>query len=249
MSWRAVLLDTVSLGRLYASGAATFRAPPLSPIPESTAQPSQQDGYTPITLDELFDARTACSSVQQSMLLDCEAADLRLLQPWPHLVPSATASLAEILEDVQRTEETTKERNKRRRAYDRSRRYWKKCPRLSEAADETGSEFDTDSDSCSDREEEQTGAPQSSWTCVYHYRHKASEAPQPCGYENFFTKHECAQCSAPRWDGPMGQMNSCVAAAFQTADLDDTTGMQLQRVCISSADPTRAEACCSPTRV
>ena len=113
----------VAAGRLYGPGAAAFRhadadaAAAGDPVqPEAAAQPK-------MSLDEALDARAACSSVHQALLEDSLAAEHRLQQAWPHVEPGLTASLGEILDDLQRSEQSAHDKKLRRQAYERTRKY------------------------------------------------------------------------------------------------------------------------------
>ena len=215
----------VSLGRLYASGAAAFRASSLAADTEEPEQPR-------LTADELFDARTACASVYQAVLDDSQAAEYRLQQPWPHVRPGVTASIVDILQDVQRSEESAQDKKRRKEAYKRTRWYQQRIDFLEGSFKSSASASDTssDDDQLSKRARPDMQSDKPFWTCMHHSRQRYDGTVadvQACKYDNHFTTYHCAACGAARWDGSGGQLESCTAAAFQTADLDKTSTKQL----------------------
>ena len=215
----------ISVGRLYGTGAAAFRASSPAANPEEPEQPR-------LTGDELFDARTACASVSQSVLDDSQAAEYRLQQPWPHVRPGVTASIVEILEDVQRTEDSAQSKKRRREAYARTKWYQQRLQFLEGSFKDAGHASDTSSDDepldKRARSDMQSDSP--FWTCVNCSSQQHGDTAgdlQVCNFKNHFTRYNCAACGAARWDGPGGQLEACTAAAFQTADLDNTNSRQL----------------------
>lgn len=215
----------VSLGRLYGSGAAAFRASSPAADTEEPEQPR-------LTADELFDARTACASVYQAVLDDSQAAEYGLQQPWPHVRPGVTASIVDILEDVQRSEESAQDKKRRKEAYKRTRWYQQRIDFLEGSFKSSASASDTssDDDQLSKRARRDMQSDTPFWTCMHQSRQRfdgTTSDVQACSYDNHFTTYHCAACGAARWDGPGGQLESCTAAAFQTADLDKTSTKQL----------------------
>ena len=215
----------VSVGRLYGSGAAAFRASSPAADPEEPEQ-------SRLTADELFDARTACASVYRSVLDDSQAAEYRLQQPWPHVRPGVTASIVEILEDVQRTEDSAQSKKKRKEAYARTKWYQQRLDFLEGSFQDAGSASDTSSDDepLNKRAQGDMQSDSPFWTCMNRSCHQQGDTAgdlQACNFDNYFTTFNCAACGAARWDGPDGQLEACTAAAFQTADLDNTNSRQL----------------------
>ncbi len=225
----------VSAGRLYGPGAAAFR----SGVPEAAeagpdCHPQPQQAEQPrLTLDEALDARAACSSVHPDMRDDSMEAASRLQQDWPHLRPGETAPLADLLEDFQRTEETAREKEFRRLAYRRTQMYatyLKELAGVSVKGSQESSSSSSDNEAVPEKLWRQRRPDLPFWTCVNHCRRQRRGQPsslQACSHKNQFTKHHCAVCGAARWDGPDGQLQACVNAAFQTADLDTTSTTQL----------------------
>ncbi|KAK9839151.1 hypothetical protein WJX74_010545 [Apatococcus lobatus] len=208
----------VSIGRLYGSGAAAFRA---SDPAAALDEPEQLR----LTADELFDARTACASVYQAVLDDSQAAEYRLQQPWPHVRPGATASIVEILNDVQRSEESAQDKKRRKDAYARTKWYQQRLDFLegSFKDTDTASETSSDDEQLIKRTRHTMQPDEHVWSCINHTSRQQDgtrDYLQSCNYDNHYTRYNCAACGAARWDGPGGQLEACTAAAFQTANLD-----------------------------